>query len=164
MQYPVIRPEPTVGAPRGSARAFSSLAALAVAAGLWAGIVLTAPAARSQDNGLAVELNKVENFEGGCMASFVFHNSLGYTLDRFNLDLILFDREGVIVRRVMIDLAPLRDGKTRVAQFRLHHEECDEVSRVLVNDIPQCRAEAGHELDCVAALEVMSRGDIELAK
>lgn len=164
MQQPVTRPEATAGAPRGSARAFSNLAALAAAAGLWAGLVLGAPAAWSQEKGLTIELNKVEDFEGGCMASFVFHNRLGHTLDRFNLDLILFDKEGVILRRLMIDLAPLRDGKTRVAQFRLHDEGCAEVSRVLVNDIPQCRAEGGEELDCVAGLGVLSRSDIELAK
>ena len=161
MQEPVYRPDSTRFLPPGSGRALSKLVA---AVGLVAALVMGAPAARAQEKGLAVELNKVEDFEGGCMASFVFHNSLGAALDRFNLDLILFDQQGVILRRLMIDMAPLRDGKTRVAQFRLHEGSCGELSRVLVNDVPLCRADNGAEIDCLAGLRVVSRSAIELAK
>ena len=83
---------------------------------------------------------------------------------RFNLDLFLFDSQGVIVRRVTIDLAPLLDGKTRVAQFHLHSGACAEVSRILVNDIPQCRAETGEPVNCLAGLAVSSRSAIALTK
>jgi hypothetical protein len=135
----------------------------AIVAGIVAGIVFGATPARAQD-GLAIELNKVEDFDGGCMASFLFQNNLGATLDRFNLDLFLFDAEGVIVRRVTIDMAPLPNGKTRVAQFHLYGGPCGDLSRVLVNDFPQCRAEDGAPVDCLAGLEVSSRSAIELTK
>jgi len=132
-------------------------AAIALA---WA-VTFAAPPAWAED-GLAIELNKVENLDGGCMASLVFQNNLGATLDRFSLDLFLFDANGVIIRRVTIDMAPLPNGKTRVAQFHLHPGPCAEVGRVLVNDFPQCRAETGASVDCLAGLTVSSRSAIDL--
>lgn len=140
------------------------LAGFVLAGGLVSAALTGAVPARAQDSGLAIELNKVEDFGEGCMASFVFQNNLGATLDRFNLDLFLFDTEGVIVRRVLIDMAPLVNGKTRVAQFHLHSGACAELSRILVNDFPQCRAESGEGVDCLAGLTVSSRSAIALAK
>ena len=164
MQQPQIRlalspwPGPW---PRWGRRA---VAGVAMVVGLVSAMVLGPPTALAQSGGLSIELNKTEDFDGGCMASFVFQNNLGETLDRFNLDLFLFDPEGVIVRRVTIDMAPLLDGKTRVAQFHLHAGACAELSRILVNDIPQCRAETGEPVDCLAGLAVSSRSAILLTK
>jgi hypothetical protein len=140
------------------------LVGMALAVGLVSATVLAPPLASAQSSGLSIELNKAEDFDGSCVASFVFQNNLGATLDRFNLDLFLFDSQGVIVRRVTIDLAPLLDGKTRVAQFHLHSGACAEVSRILVNDIPQCRAESGESVNCLAGLAVSSRSAIALTK
>jgi hypothetical protein len=146
--------------PRWGRRA---LAGFAAAIGLGAAVLSGVAPAEAQD-GLTIELNKVEDFEGGCMASFVFQNNLGVTLDRFNLDLFLFDAKGVIMRRVTIDMAPLPNGKTRVAQFHLYNGPCADLGQVLVNDIPQCRAETGEPVDCLAGLKVSSRSAIALAK
>ena len=141
-----------------------ALAGMAMAVGFFTVMMLGTPAALAQAGGLSIELNKAEDVDGGCVASFVFQNNLGATLDRFNLDLFLFDPQGVIVRRVTIDMAPLLDGKTRVAQFHLHNGGCAEVSRILVNDIPQCRAETGEPANCLAGLAVSSRSAIALTK
>ena len=123
----------------------------------------TDPAAAAEP-GLLIELNKVEDLDGGCVGSLLLTNRLGVALDRFNLDLFLFDASEVIVRRILIDLAPLRSGKTRVAMFHLIDGACSGLSRVLVNDIPTCRAESGGELDCLAGLSVSSRSAVELVK
>ena len=147
--------------PRWGRRA---VAGVAMVVGLVSAMVPGPPPALAQSSGLSIELNKTEDFDGGCMASFVFQNNLGATLDRFNLDLFLFDPEGVIVRRVTIDMAPLRNGKTKVAQFHLYNGACAELSRILVNDIPQCRAETGEPVDCLAGLAVSSRSAISLTK
>ena len=140
------------------------LAAFAMAIGSVLALTPGPSTALAQDDGLTIELNKTEDLDGGCMASFVFQNNLGATLDRFNVDLFLFDPEGVIVRRVTIDMAPLPNGKTRVAQFHLHSGACVGLGRILVNDFPQCRAETGAQLDCLAGLTVSSRSAIALAK
>ena len=129
---------------------------LAIAAGLG----VPAPAG---EPGIEIELNKVEDNGGSCLASFVVRNGLGHTLDRFSMDLYVFDRDGVIARQVLLDLAPLRGDKTTVARFSLIQRPCGEISRILVNDIPSCRSEGtGETLDCLAGLSVSSRGPIEM--
>ena len=121
-----------------------------------------APAAEPS---LDIELNKAEDGGGTCVASFVVRNDMGQSLDRFSMDLYVFDRDGVIARQVLLDLAPLRDAKTTVARFNLIARPCAEVSRILVNDIPSCRAEgSGETLDCLANLTVSSRDRIEMVK
>ncbi len=123
------------------------------------------PAPAAAEGGLEIELNKVEDSGGGCLASFVVYNGLGHTLDRFSMDLYVFDRAGIIAREVLIDLAPLRTDKTRVARFALIQRACEEVGRVLVNDIPSCRSQGtGEILDCLDGLAVSSRSRVEMVK
>ena len=125
---------------------------------------LSAPAAAAEP-GLDIELNKTVDGDGACVASFVVRNDMGQSLDRFSMDLSVFDSDGVIARQVLLDLAPLRDAKTTVARFNLIARPCAEVSRILVNDIPTCRgAASGATLDCLAALTVSSRNNIEMVK
>jgi hypothetical protein len=129
---------------------------------------LNGPAAAAEP-GLDIELNKAEDGNGACVVSLVVRNDLGQSLDRFSMDLYVFDSDGVIARQVLLDLAPLRGAeggtKTTVARFNLIARPCAEVSRVLVNDIPSCRGEAaGETLDCLAALTVSSRAKIEMVK
>ena len=116
------------------------------------------------DPALSIELNKLEEIDGKCQASLVIDNRLGHALDRFNIDLFVFDRAGVIAQRLLVDLAPLRDDKTTVATFALVDGSCAGIGRVLVNDIPTCHGTDGQELDCVAALAVSSRAGTPLAK
>jgi hypothetical protein len=129
------------------------------------GLVLLAGPAPASAAGLSIELNKVEDNGGSCLASFVVQNGLGHTLDRFSLDLYVFDSEGVIARQVLLDMAPLRDDKTTVARFSLIQRPCGEVGRILVNNVPSCRSEGtGEELDCLAGLTVSSRSPVEMVK
>lgn len=114
---------------------------------------------------LHIELNKVEDSGDSCLASFVIRNELGQTLDRFSLDIYVFDRDGIIARQVLLDLAPLPVNKTTVARFSLIQTACDDIGQVLVNNIPSCRSEAtGETLDCLAGLTVSSRSRIDLVK
>ena len=121
-----------------------------------------APAA---EMALDIELNKAEDGDGNCVVSLVVRNDMGQSLDRFSMDLYVFDLASVIARQVLLDLAPLRDDKTTVVHFNLIARPCAEVSRILVNDIPSCRGESsGETLDCLAALKVASRAKIEMVK
>jgi len=162
----------TQGAPGFLRRVLSELAGPVFLGAASIAIGLSGPAAAAEP-GLDIELNKAEDGEGACVASFVIRNGLGQSLDRFSMDLYVFDGDGVIARQVLLDLAPLRgasggaqgNSKTTVARFNLIAGPCAGVSRILVNDIPSCRgAASGEALDCLAALKVSSRGKIEMVK
>jgi hypothetical protein len=136
------------------------VAALGAALGLLVGI----PALAAAKPELLIELNKLEDTDEGCRSLFVFDNATGHELNRFQVDLILFDQEGVYARQVMLDMAPLEQDKKVLASFLLPDQQCDAIGSILINDLPQCEDGAGAELDCVKLLEVRSRTDAPLEK
>jgi len=113
---------------------------------------------------LDVELNKIEDAGGQCSASFVMQNHMGATLDQLRIDLYVFDKGGVIMRRVYLDTGPMRDGKTTVASFAVVDQPCEKIGRLLVNDIPTCKDGGGTTLDCLGGLNLSSKASIDLTK
>ncbi len=114
--------------------------------------------------GLELELNKVEDSPQGCLATILIGNKPGPTLDRFRLDLVLFDGTGVLFDRLLIDLAPLPAGRTTIAGFLLNTGRCDGISRILLRDVPACRAQGGAAHDCLSGLNVTTRAAIGFSK
>ncbi len=125
---------------------------------------LVAPPAAPTGLGLHVELNKVEDIGGNCHGSFAIRNSLGHTLDRFSMELILFGRDGVIKGSIFLDMAPLPDDKTTVFNFVLSEGRCADLGRMLVNKFPACTSRTGEKVDCLSGLDVSSRSGLEFVK
>ena len=113
---------------------------------------------------LLIELNKLEDTEQGCRSLVLFDNATGHELNRFRVDLILFDQDGVYARQLLLDMAPLHEDKKVVASFLLAEEPCASIGSILVNDLPRCENGAGAALDCVPLLKVESRTDVPLEK
>ena len=132
----------------------------------WAvfGFLAMAQPLAAAEGELLIELNKLEDTDQGCRSLFVFDNATGHELNRFQVDLILFDQEGVYAKQVMLDMAPLSEDKKVLASFLLPDHECGTIGSILVNDLPQCEDGAGAEVDCVKLLEVRSRTDTPLEK
>ncbi|MFP6773372.1 MAG: hypothetical protein VCE74_13720 [Alphaproteobacteria bacterium] len=136
-------------------RLATTLIVMLLATGSWA---TPTPA---EANSLTLELNKVTDSPQGCLATLLIGNKLERNLDRFRLDLVLFNGKGVLFDRVLIDLAPLPRGRTTVASFPLVPGTCTGVSRILLQDVPACRAEGQKEMDCLSGIAVSSRTGIE---
>jgi hypothetical protein len=95
---------------------------------------------------------------------FVFDNRTGHELNRFRVDLILFDPEGVYSKQLLLDMAPLHADKKTVTSFLLDGQPCKEVGSVLVNDVPWCENGSGNRVDCVKMLKVDSLAEVPLQK
>lgn len=134
-------------------------ALLAAALAVWPG----GPGAAAAQT-LDIELNKLEDVGGQCVASLVLTNRLSETLEQVRFDLYVFDRNGIIARRLLLDTGPMRTDKTTVASFVLLSRPCADVGRLLVNNVPLCKTAAGAAVDCVAALNLTSRAAVPLAK
>jgi hypothetical protein len=124
-------------------------------------VILSGIAAAQEIN---VELNKLEQVEGACRAYLVFDNSAGPAIEALQLDLILFDRDGVISRRLAVDTAPLRASKTTVKLFDIPDLGCDDIHRILINEVHECRTVAGPQSDCIERLRPSSRADALFVK
>ena len=113
---------------------------------------------------LSLELNKTESGADSCTATFLLANRLGKSLDRFRIEMVLFNSKDEIVEGLLINLAPLPHDRTTIASFSLLADDCSEISRILIKDVPSCRAEGGGNLDCLSSLVVKTRVAIQISK
>lgn len=118
----------------------------------------------AQDAKLAVELNKIETQGNGCRAYLVVKNEGASDYQSFKLDLVLFQKDGVIGRRFAMDLGPIKPEKRTVKLFDLDNISCDDIGSFLINDVMECKAANGPIEDCLARLSVKSLTNVELTK
>jgi hypothetical protein len=103
---------------------------------------------------LRLELNALETAEGRCRASFVIENKAQTALDSLRLELALFNRNGIVQRRLATEMGPLRAAKTVVKTFTIE-DPCDDIGSILVNDVTACAP--GEATQCLDRLALSSR-------
>ncbi|MGL4968222.1 MAG: Tat pathway signal sequence domain protein [Inquilinus sp.] len=113
-------------------------------------------------NGVSLELNTLEPRGQNCAVNMVFGTSDAY--QSFKLDLVFFGTDGAIRKRLAVDAAPLRARKTSVKAFEVSGLACDAIGSVLVNDVLDCRTEAGAVADCIDRVETKSRLPVALMR
>jgi hypothetical protein len=111
-----------------------------------------------------IELNKLESSDKGCRAYMVVNNPGETAYQSFKIDLVLFQTDGVIGRRFSIDLAPLRPKKKSVKLFEIDGIQCDKVGSLLINDVMDCKAEAGPVSGCLESLKTSTLTNVQLSK
>ena len=113
---------------------------------------------------IGVELNRLEDQGGNCRAYLVITNPGSAEFSGFALDLVVFDRGGTIMRRLAVDLAPLRAAKTTVKVFDISETACGTIGSILVNDVIHCRDASGDIAGCVDRLSTSSKLAVSLLK
>ena len=127
-------------------------------------LILIAPATRSKvqaqtQSTLDIELNGLVKTKNGCRVDFVMRNGLAKAIEALSLEIVLFKKDGGISRILAIKAGELPMGKTRVKQFRLRN--CENIGRILVNDITVCKGGKLTPKNCLKALKVGNRTGIE---
>lgn len=121
-------------------------------------------AAAAQGSGLRMELNKLEERGEACRAYLVLENAIDADFSAFKIDFVMFDGNGVIAKRLAVDVAPLRPGKTTVQLFDVPGVACADTGRILINDVIDCRVGEEKRQNCIAFVIPASRTDVELVK
>jgi hypothetical protein len=127
----------------------------------------TALAAQTQDQSvhdISVELNKLEPVGKGCRAYIVVDNATDAAYSVLKLDIVLFRPDGVIDRRIALDLGPLRANKKDVKTFDLDASPCTSIGSILINDVLDCKADKQAVSDCLDKINVSSRASVALSK
>ncbi|RYH13025.1 MAG: hypothetical protein EON57_02735, partial [Alphaproteobacteria bacterium] len=88
-----------------------------------------------------IELNALTASETGCRVTFLATNKLGTELTRSALEIALFGADGGIDRLVSLEFKAMPEGKARVLQFDIGGLTCENISRVLINDVVACEGE-----------------------
>ena len=103
---------------------------------------------------MQVELNALENSENRCRMTFVIENKGKAAVDSLKLDLVLFNTDGAVYRRMVVDMAPVRPAKTIVKAFATEGD-CAQLGKVLVNEVTACSP--GDAATCLDQLALSSR-------
>lgn len=104
---------------------------------LFVSLTMTSPVWADAGDPIRVELNAAEGAQSRCRLSFVIENKSEGAIESLKLDLAVFGRDGVIQRRLVTELGPVRAAKTIVKAFELD-AECSQIGSILVNDVTAC--------------------------
>lgn len=114
---------------------------------------------------LKVELNKVEEIEGGgCRAFFLFRNQTDKSFAGFEMSLAILDGQGVIDRLLSIDAAPLPVQRTTLKLFEIPQISCTDISEILLHDVTSCQPQNEDQMDCFPILDLGSKTSAQLVK
>jgi len=122
--------------------------------------------------GVDIELNKLEPSGAACRAYLVFQNRTDRSFDPYKLDLVMFDGEGVIAKRLAVEAGPLPAGKTSVKLFDINGLGCGNIDRILLNSVMACGSAGagdgggggGDAPDCTALAQPSSRAKVAFLK
>jgi hypothetical protein len=109
-------------------------------------------AAQPQAPRATIELNRLEARAEGCRVWLLLRNPTSFAHERLRLDLLLFGRDGVIARRMVVDAGALPAEKTMARIFDAPGLQCEDIGSLLLNDIPLCAGE-----NCLARFDTASR-------
>jgi len=143
-------------------RLASGVAGAVLAVGLTAG--LAAGAQAEGKSAINIELNKLEPLEGSCRAYFVVRPEGSSEYKAFNMELLVFDTDGIIQKWLAIDAAPLRAGKTSVKLFDVSGVSCDKIGSILLNDVTACADASGDIANCVDRINPSSKAKAKFYK
>jgi hypothetical protein len=108
---------------------------------------------------ISIELNRLEPQGANCRVWMVARNPAADAIDPLRLDLILFGKDGVIARRLALDIGPLPASRTQARIFDLAGQSCDGLGSILLNDVLACGPTAESKAACLPRLALSSRAD-----
>jgi hypothetical protein len=118
----------------------------------------------AQEGRIALELNKLEPASEACRSYVVLQNRTGTAFQTLKLDLVMFDVEGVVAKRLALETAPLPADKTSLKVFDIGGMACEQVGRILLNDVLECAGAEGPQQGCLGLIDVSARGELSLIK
>ena len=113
---------------------------------------------------VGLELNKIEQDGQSCRLYLLTDNQSGLAFSTFTLEMVLFDKAGIIDRNMGLDIAPLPRAKKMVTAFNVKDIQCGAIGSILINQIMQCEAATSKAPDCMSLLDLSTRTDIAVNK
>lgn len=128
-------------------------------------LVMVPQLSRAETGPLLVELNKMEEIDGGgCRAFFLFRNQTGKSFAGFEMSLAILDGDGIIDRLLSVDASPLPVQRTTLKLFEIPEISCSNISEILLHDVTSCQPQNEAQMDCFPILTLDSRATTKLVK
>lgn len=99
----------------------------------------------AQQPGVILELNKLEDVGEACRIYLLVEEQSGVTFEKLDADFVLFDADGIIIKRYLVPLAPIAGGQSRVRLFDLPNSSCAQIDGILFNGTINCVSDGENE-------------------
>lgn len=120
--------------------------------------------AQGQSGKIGLELNHVQpNESGGCRLSIIATNGLDRPVNQLGLEIVAFNKDGLVDQFLRLDFSRISAGKTKVLQFVLAGKSCDGISRLHINDVVNCAPPTVQDVYCPDLLELGNRTAVQFA-
>ena len=129
----------------------------------WMGLASVSAQSTSSAGGdaiLKIELNAASQQQDACRLSFLVANKLGQRVTKLVFELVVFGRDGRVLRLLSASAGSMPLAKTRLKQYDVAGLNCDQIGRVLLNDVMACDGEKLTPETCTAAARTSSRAKI----
>ena len=121
-------------------------------------VAATPQAAPAEGSAISIELNKLEPAQNACRGYFVVDNRSPKPLKELQIDVFLFDKQDVVLRRVALTFPNVRTSRMKVVLFDLADIKCEDIGRLLVNDVLACTDADGAAIEgCADIVGVTTR-------
>ncbi len=111
---------------------------------------------------IVFELNNARQAGDNCRLSFVIQNKMPAAVEALSLEIVLFDKQGTVDRFLKLKAGALPMGKMRVKQFDLKGRNCADISKILINEIAECKGKELSPAICGSRLSISSNTPIKL--
>ncbi len=111
---------------------------------------------------IRLELNQAQpTQDGGCRLSIIASNGLERPISQLGLEMVAFNKDGLVDQFLRLDFSRISAGKTKVLQFDLAGKSCESLSRLHVNDVLNCVPPSITDVYCPDLLELTNRTAIQ---
>ncbi|MHA7772614.1 hypothetical protein [Roseibium sp. M-1] len=127
-------------------------------------VILFSTATHAQDvtGKVSLELNQLQpTADGGCRLSIIATNGLERSMDQLGLEMVAFNKDGLVDQFLRLKFSRISAGKTKVLQFDLAGKSCDSLSRLHINDVMNCVPPSITDVYCPDLLDLGNRTPIE---
>ncbi|GAB4522079.1 MAG: hypothetical protein Tsb0019_23790 [Roseibium sp.] len=111
---------------------------------------------------IRLELNQLQPIaNGGCRLSIIATNGLERPIDELGLEMVAFDKDGLVDQFLRLKFSRISAGKTKILQFDLAGKACDGISRLHVNNVMNCVPASMTDVYCPDLLELGNRTPVQ---
>ncbi len=111
---------------------------------------------------IRLELNQAQpTQDGGCRLSIIATNGLERPMNQLGLEMVAFNKDGLVDQFLRLDFSRISAGKTKVLQFDLAGKSCESLSRLHINDVLNCVPPSITDVYCPDLLDLANRTAIE---
>ena len=115
------------------------------------------------DNNFTLELNKAENTENSCRLTYVATNKTGTDLKNTSYEVAIFDAKGAVDQLLVLEFGGLTNNQTRVVQFDIDNQDCENISKILVNNQGVCATSEGPSDVCTNNLATKTLAGVSMS-